>query len=128
MINPHTKAWKAPKCLITLLGDRCLRRPKDAALHRTDWPRTFYSRDTKHIGCMVSPRINWIVRLAGALRALGPYAAIELLVPGGTLIALAIWVFRNRASLAARARRAGKHSVDLEPDQDVTTSAIPSAR
>lgn len=54
---------------------------------------------------MLSPRINWIVRLAGALRALGPYAAIELLVPGGTLIALALWAFRNRSALIARARR-----------------------
>jgi len=55
---------------------------------------------------MVPTRFNWIIRLAGALRALGPYAAIELLVPGGTLIALAVWAFRNRQSLIARARRA----------------------
>ena len=54
---------------------------------------------------MVPTRFNWIVRLAGTLRALGPYAAIELLVPGGTLIALAVWAFRNRQSLVARARR-----------------------
>ena len=54
---------------------------------------------------MVPTRINWIVRLAGALRALGPYAAIELLIPGGTLIALAVWAYRNRQSLLARARR-----------------------
>lgn len=62
---------------------------------------------------MVPPRFNWIVRFAGVLRTLGPYAVIELLVPGGTLIALALWAFRNRASLAARARRAGKHSAGL---------------
>jgi len=55
---------------------------------------------------MVPTRINWIVRLAGALRALGPYAAIELLIPGGTLIALAVWAYRNRQSLLARVRRA----------------------
>jgi hypothetical protein len=45
--------------------------------------------------------------VAGALRALGPYAAIELLVPGGTLIALAVWAYRNRQSLVARARGLG---------------------
>jgi hypothetical protein len=78
-----------------------------------------------------------MVRITGVLRTLGPYAVIELLVPGGTLIALALWAFRNRASLAARARGAGKHSaasdlderpVDLDPDQDVTTAAYPSTR
>jgi hypothetical protein len=83
------------------------------------------------------PRITWIVRLASVLRTLGPYAVIELLVPGGTLIALAVWVYRNRASLAARARRAGKHpvasdlgetTIDLDPGQDVTTAAFPSTR
>ena len=52
------------------------------------------------------PRINWIIRLAGGLRALGPYAAIELLLPGGSLIALALWAFRHRSQLAARLRRA----------------------
>lgn len=70
------------------------------------------------------------------LRSLGPYAAIELLVPGGTLIALAVWAFRNRASLAARARPAGKHpavsdlreTLGLDPDQDVTPTAFPSVR
>ena len=86
---------------------------------------------------MLSPRINWMLRLSGVLRTLGPYAAIELLVPGGTLIALALWAFRNRASLAARARRARKRSVvpesrnspiDLEPDQDVEAAPFPSIR
>jgi hypothetical protein len=57
---------------------------------------------------MLSPRIHWIIRLAAALRALGPYAAIELLVPGGTLIALAVWAFRNRSELMARVRQAGE--------------------
>ena len=29
------------------------------------------------------------------LRALGPYLAIELLLPGGTLLALALWLARR---------------------------------
>jgi hypothetical protein len=53
---------------------------------------------------MFLPRMNWMVRVAGALRALGPYAAIELLLPGGTLIALAFWVYRNRSRLSAQAK------------------------
>jgi hypothetical protein len=56
---------------------------------------------------MFLPRMNWIVRVAGALRTLGPYAAIELLLPGGTLIALAVWAFRNRSRLSARAKTGG---------------------
>jgi hypothetical protein len=32
---------------------------------------------------MVLPRFNWMHRLARVLRALGPYGAIELVVPGG---------------------------------------------
>lgn len=50
------------------------------------------------------PRLNWIGRFATALRELGPYAVIELL-PGGTLILVSLWVFRNRPWFAARARR-----------------------
>ena len=30
-----------------------------------------------------------------ALRALAPYAAIELLLPGGSLIALVLWLYRR---------------------------------
>jgi hypothetical protein len=40
------------------------------------------------------------------MRAWGPYAAIELLVPGGSLIVLSLWIFRHRAQLAAALRRA----------------------
>ena len=54
---------------------------------------------------MLLPRVNWITRLGGPIRGLGPYAAIELLVPGGSLIVLSLWVFRNRAWFTARARR-----------------------
>jgi hypothetical protein len=44
-------------------------------------------------------------RIATALRTLGPYAAIELLLPGGSLVALSLWGYRNRSQLAKRARR-----------------------
>jgi hypothetical protein len=30
-------------------------------------------------------------------RNLGPYVAVEALLPGGTLIALALWLYRRRA-------------------------------
>jgi hypothetical protein len=35
-------------------------------------------------------------RLVTRLRELGPYTAIALLLPGGSLIALAAWTFRRR--------------------------------
>jgi hypothetical protein len=38
----------------------------------------------------------WVTRLGAILRHLGPYAAIEILLPGGTLLALLLWVYRRR--------------------------------
>ena len=40
-------------------------------------------------------------RLANTLRELGPYTAIALILPGGSLIALAAWSFRHRPRGAA---------------------------
>jgi hypothetical protein len=44
----------------------------------------------------------WIARLLVLLRGLGPYAAIELLLPGGSVIALLIWLYRHRANAGQR--------------------------
>jgi hypothetical protein len=33
------------------------------------------------------------------LREFGPYFAAELILPGGTLVALALWLYRRRAVL-----------------------------
>jgi hypothetical protein len=41
--------------------------------------------------------IEWILR---HLRSLGPYLAIELVLPGGSIVALLLWTYRHR--LAAR--------------------------
>jgi hypothetical protein len=38
----------------------------------------------------------WITRLGAILRQLGPYAAVEILLPGGTLMALLLWLYRRR--------------------------------
>jgi hypothetical protein len=45
-------------------------------------------------------------RLADSIRELGPYAAIALILPGGSLIALAAWSLRHRSALTARVGRA----------------------
>lgn len=44
-------------------------------------------------------------RLADSMRELGPYAVIALILPGGSLIALAAWAFRHRSTLTARLGR-----------------------
>ena len=39
----------------------------------------------------------WLKRGLALLRSFGPYAAIEILLPGGTLIALLLWLSRRGA-------------------------------
>ncbi len=41
--------------------------------------------------------VAWILR---KVRSFGPYLAIELILPGGSIVALALWAYRHR--LAAR--------------------------
>jgi hypothetical protein len=48
---------------------------------------------------------RWRARLARSIRELGSYGAIALILPGGTLISLALWMFQYRTWLAARVRR-----------------------
>jgi hypothetical protein len=42
-------------------------------------------------------------RMFSAMRAMGPYVAIELIVPGGTLLSLLLWYTRNRRAARALA-------------------------
>ena len=74
---------------------------------------------------MMTPRIHWIARLAGVLRALGPYAAIELVLPGGTLIALALWAIRRHS--AAWAAVAGPANGSSQGLNTATRAATNSA-
>jgi hypothetical protein len=41
---------------------------------------------------------QWVDRNRDSARTLGPYAAAALLLPGGTLIAGALWLYRHRKS------------------------------
>jgi len=38
--------------------------------------------------------VEWMVR---QFRSLGPYLAVELILPGGSIIALLLWSYRHRA-------------------------------
>jgi hypothetical protein len=44
----------------------------------------------------------WLALAIAGLKELGPYAAIEIILPGGTLIALGLWLYRrHRARIAS---------------------------
>jgi hypothetical protein len=56
---------------------------------------------------MMRLQVNkWVGRLVRSVRGVGPYAAVELILPGGTLIVLLILAVRHRKVLLARARAA----------------------
>lgn len=40
--------------------------------------------------------MNRIRAIWGVLRELAPYAAIELILPGGTILAILCWLYRRR--------------------------------
>ena len=47
-------------------------------------------------------------RIAGTFYRLGPYALLELLLPGGSLIALSLWLWRRSRNRPAKVRVALK--------------------
>jgi hypothetical protein len=72
--------------------------------HRPELPPVNELKARRQV--VTTAQSSWIARLAILMRSFGPYAAIELLLPGGSLIALSLWLFRHREELAARMRRA----------------------
>ena len=50
-------------------------------------------------------RLLWTDRLVGSMRDLAPYAALGLALPGGSLIALALWTARHHAMATLGWRR-----------------------
>ena len=42
-------------------------------------------------------RVIWAV-----LKEFAPYAAIELILPGGTVLAILCWLYGNRSAMASR--------------------------
>jgi len=44
-------------------------------------------------------------RILAAFRHAAPYLVIELILPGGSIVALSLWVIRNRASVLRRVSR-----------------------
>ena len=73
----------------------------------------------------MSPRIAKI--LAG-LRQAGPYLAIELILPGGSIVALILWLLRNRAAVRgalARFRSRAGNAAQFVAVLDPATAPTP---
>jgi hypothetical protein len=45
--------------------------------------------------CVAMKTVEWILR---QLRSLSPYLAVELLLPGGSIVALLLWTYRRRTA------------------------------
>lgn len=73
-----------------------------ASRHRriVDRARSAYRRFT-----MLVARVNWISGVTTALHELGPYAAIALLLPGGTVTVASLWILQHRRWLFAHVQR-----------------------
>jgi hypothetical protein len=46
----------------------------------------------------------WLALAFARLKELAPYAAIELVLPGGSVVALTLWFYRRRKRIPALAR------------------------
>lgn len=67
---------------------RC-RAPSERGYHRASGAQIEVMRE------LFSPLVDRVLVL---VRSLGPYAAIELLLPGGSMLALLYWWYRQRVS------------------------------
>jgi hypothetical protein len=47
---------------------------------------------------------TWAAVAFATLKELAPYAAVELLLPGGSVVALTLWFYRRRKKVPALAR------------------------
>lgn len=61
-----------------------------------------------------------IARIIAGIRRVGPYLAVELILPGGSLIALTLWLLKNRSSL-----RQGLARIHIRAATAVQFAAVP---
>ena len=54
--------------------------------------------------------VEWIVRQS---RSLGPYVAVGLFVPGGSIVALLLWTYRSRTAARPTATGSPGHNDEL---------------
>jgi hypothetical protein len=82
------------------LGRRFAQGECDLAPRASRW-----SNLAADIGRSAAAQASRTSRLANSIRELGPYAAIALILPGGSLIALALLSRRHRGGLSPWSRR-----------------------
>lgn len=58
-------------------------------------------RDAAMTAAIHAPGIRHII---GIVRRLGPYAAIEIVLPGGSLVVLLLWLFRQHKDMRSFGR------------------------
>jgi len=75
---------------LNCLGDNSLRNPSRGNLATAEGKDAAVKNTMK----------KWGSRIFGKLRQLGPYMAIELILPGGSLIALALWLYNRKHARA----------------------------
>jgi len=76
------------------LGRRLARGEQDLALRAGRW-----SNLATRVSRLAPALEDRLTRVTRSIRALGPYAAIALALPGGTLIVLAMLGLRHRTAL-----------------------------
>ncbi|HWZ70013.1 MAG TPA: hypothetical protein VN326_00870 [Casimicrobiaceae bacterium] len=52
----------------------------------------------------------------GQLRSLSPYLAVELVLPGGSIVALLLWTYRHRTAPRLTAKRSPGQNGQLEQE------------
>jgi len=82
-----------PEAAVATLWPRMLTRGQ---LGRSSWTAVITKNFRPLAGRM---RVMW-----GGIKKIAPYAALELLLPGGTVVAILVWLYRRRrAALGAMA-------------------------
>lgn len=57
----------------------------------------------------------WIRRAAAFVKGFGPYAAIELILPGGSIVALVLWLYRRHQKEASESRSQARSRTAITP-------------
>jgi hypothetical protein len=65
-----------------------------------------------------------MTELIQIVRNAGPYLAIEMLLPGGSVIALLLWLFRHRSTVKLTLTRWARPRSKASLDSGITASPI----
>jgi hypothetical protein len=65
---------------------------------------------------------GWMARAVAQVKELAPYALLELVLPGGSLMAILLWLYRRRSEQTVSARRPAVISPHLRSTTSCATS------